>query len=904
MQDLQRRRAAVRELAERADHLEGLEALCRPAPGVALRLSAADDLGEALGDWALALVERNVRPLYERAWGWDAPRTRRELRAASSRYIVAWQRVPCPGCCGCRVGDVDGDVGDDVCCPMCEGGREAEEPVGFAMFRFEVQEVRPEDGWCVYLYELQLEEGARRMGLGTRLMRLVELVALRARAAYVRLTVFLENEAALALYRDKLGYSSAPQHQQHNQLILGPEVRHWRGDELKEWLRSAAGGRLQAIYADGVASAVPTGDALLRACAPNARPLPADKLPTARFAPLAAQVAALRQQACAVTLQRAWRMHAASNRMKASIERTNYRRCCAMEILSSEKKYLEQLCIITDQFMSPLPRDESVLTMAEIKLIFSDVAVIRAVSESVLESLQDRMLAWHHHQKIGDLFCEISDYLRVYTEYVKNYGQASALYSSMPESHPFKKFFEKQKKNVPEVFLRAPLTQFLITPVQRIPRYKLLLEDLLKHTWPEHVDYEDLAKAVSKINDIAEWVNENQKRYDRMEKMVGLQNSVTGLEEAHLQLLEASRQYVREGEVIEVIKKKLKRRYLMLFSDIAVLCDSKRNETSLFRKTNTTSKMQFMSKIDIATAFIKDVPDNDWLMNAFEICQQGKDPIVLCTEAAADKQLWLDDWTAAADKQRAHLKEMDEKTTKIAQVRADQARAILSQQYTSLRMRQAATSQSSSAAAAVSASASRISGGSEAPVPEPAPVQLPQVDASKMEERRQRRTSWAAKRGLTFFAMDVNEKWQVADEAQEALARLKEATRAADEARVARARSMAEKNKALLMQQFTARTGSLKASESATMTAQARAHQQQHQAQHQRQSEELMQRTISEGMLRTSAGAAGASPRGSHSQTPSLPARRPPPGYTPPGAPGARTSNPPPLPDSPFKRAT
>jgi hypothetical protein len=43
------------------------------------------------------------------------------------------------------------------------------------------------------------------------------------------------------------------------------------------------------------------------------------------------------------------------------------------------------------------------------------------------------------------------------------------------------------------------LESLLIKPVQRIPRYVLLLEDLLKNTWPSHRDYENIRSALEKI---------------------------------------------------------------------------------------------------------------------------------------------------------------------------------------------------------------------------------------------------------------------------------------------------------------------------------------------------------------------------------------------------------------------
>jgi len=53
-----------------------------------------------------------------------------------------------------------------------------------------------------------------------------------------------------------------------------------------------------------------------------------------------------------------------------------------------------------------------------------------------------------------------------------------------------------------------PFNSFLSLPIQRIPRYKLLMEALLKHTEESHPDYENLKKCLDQISVIAEEVNE------------------------------------------------------------------------------------------------------------------------------------------------------------------------------------------------------------------------------------------------------------------------------------------------------------------------------------------------------------------------------------------------------------
>lgn len=43
-------------------------------------------------------------------------------------------------------------------------------------------------------------------------------------------------------------------------------------------------------------------------------------------------------------------------------------------------------------------------------------------------------------------------------------------------------------------------------PVQRIPRYSMLLQDMVKNTWPHHADYESLTAALKTILELASYV--------------------------------------------------------------------------------------------------------------------------------------------------------------------------------------------------------------------------------------------------------------------------------------------------------------------------------------------------------------------------------------------------------------
>ena len=63
------------------------------------------------------------------------------------------------------------------------------------------------------------------------------------------------------------------------------------------------------------------------------------------------------------------------------------------------------------------------------------------------------------------------------------------------------------------------IESYLILPVQRIPRYYLLLEDFLLHTDTSHRDYNDLVKAVQMIKNIADYVNNRMKTLEHMNRV-------------------------------------------------------------------------------------------------------------------------------------------------------------------------------------------------------------------------------------------------------------------------------------------------------------------------------------------------------------------------------------------------
>ncbi|CAI7906181.1 unnamed protein product, partial [Closterium sp. NIES-54] len=77
--------------------------------------------------------------------------------------------------------------------------------VGFMHFRI----VEENEMASLYVYELQVEAEYQGMGIGSKLMRIAELMAKKCELEAIFLTVQKENKSARALYMEKLGFQTA-----------------------------------------------------------------------------------------------------------------------------------------------------------------------------------------------------------------------------------------------------------------------------------------------------------------------------------------------------------------------------------------------------------------------------------------------------------------------------------------------------------------------------------------------------------------------------------------------------------------------------------------------------------------------------------------------------------------------
>jgi len=239
------------------------------------------------------------------------------------------------------------------------------------------------------------------------------------------------------------------------------------------------------------------------------------------------------------------------------------------EIINSEKSYLRHLELVEEYFMNPI-RESGFLPNNVYAGIFGDILGIRQVNKELLTSME------HSTEQIGKVFLELAPYLKFYSTYANDFEKATKLVEEWMEKHKGFRALLANQESRPEV--QRKLNALLITPVQRIPRYKLLLDDIIKNTPRFHPDRSNLEEARTQIDAIAWHINDQIKEHENNELMINIQKSLQG---GLPKLIKPGRKLLRHGKLMKVNKSggHAQPRYFVLFTDMIMYCKLKGNTT-------------------------------------------------------------------------------------------------------------------------------------------------------------------------------------------------------------------------------------------------------------------------------------------------------------------------------------
>lgn len=300
-----------------------------------------------------------------------------------------------------------------------------------------------------------------------------------------------------------------------------------------------------------------------------------------------------------------------------AIERRDY---IVMEILKSERTYVENLTTLLCTYMVALKQiPESTLPSSLVMSIFSNAEEILPVNKQLLVELEKKWENWSPVQTIGDTIFKMTPFLKTYKNYTARYSEALTALRECEKNVKFQSITYKCT-----IICRFDLDALLIQPVQRIPRYNLLLADLLKNTDEAHPDFRNLEKSIEEMKNIAQYINESIQMNENRKKVIDIHNSLVSLP-PDLNLVEPHRIFVLQSVLTKVCRKQPKKFTFFLFSDVLLYADQSLGDRYRVHHVFYLSKCRFIDK---------------GLANTFDIVSEKKSFAVV-TKDSEEKDAWL-----------------------------------------------------------------------------------------------------------------------------------------------------------------------------------------------------------------------------------------------------------------------
>uniref|UniRef100_A0AAZ3SIV0 FYVE, RhoGEF and PH domain containing 1 n=1 Tax=Oncorhynchus tshawytscha TaxID=74940 RepID=A0AAZ3SIV0_ONCTS len=245
----------------------------------------------------------------------------------------------------------------------------------------------------------------------------------------------------------------------------------------------------------------------------------------------------------------------------------------ANELLHTEKAYVSRLYLLDQVFCSSLleeARSRSSFPLDVVMGIFSNICSIYCFHQQfLLPALEKRMAEWDVNPRIGDILQKLAPFLKMYGEYVKNFDRAMELVNTwMERSSQFKAIVHHIQRE--ERCGNLTLQHHMLEPVQRIPRYELLLKDYLHRLPGDHDDFKDAQKSLELIATAAEHSNTAIRKMERMRKLLKVYELLGGEED----IVNPTNELIKEGHILKLSAKNgtSQDRYLILFNDRLLYC--------------------------------------------------------------------------------------------------------------------------------------------------------------------------------------------------------------------------------------------------------------------------------------------------------------------------------------------
>ncbi|XP_058863005.1 proto-oncogene vav-like [Acipenser ruthenus] len=320
--------------------------------------------------------------------------------------------------------------------------------------------------------------------------------------------------------------------------------------------------------------------------------------------------------------------HDAPAETQQKITEVDKRQCCLQEIRQTEEKYTETLGSILNHFMKPLQR---FLQPSDIESIFINIEELYQTHSSLLEEVRSSILTFNA-DNLYQVFIKYKKRLLLYGAY------CSQVESSSKHLDKVASLREDVRMKLEECSKRAnngrfTLRDLLMVPMQRVLKYHLLLQELVKHT-TDATDKDNLRTALDAMRDLAQCVNEVKRDNEILRQITSFQLSIENMTQS---LALYGRPKI-DGELKICVDKRKQDRYAFLFDKAMLVC-----------KKKTSECMELKETIELQHYQLRDDPSGDkkWSHLFVLIDTYGQQSYDLYFKTKELKKKWLEQFEMA-----------------------------------------------------------------------------------------------------------------------------------------------------------------------------------------------------------------------------------------------------------------
>ncbi|XP_033647626.1 uncharacterized protein LOC117307082 isoform X2 [Asterias rubens] len=300
----------------------------------------------------------------------------------------------------------------------------------------------------------------------------------------------------------------------------------------------------------------------------------------------------------------------------------------AYEVLTTERTYVKNLYLIDQIFFARITQENQKHSWFPPTVpmeIFSNISTIyRLHSDVILCALEKQLKEWETNPCLGEVLKDNAHFLKLYSFYVGNFNHAMKQLNSWTSKVPKFAAAISELQRRPECGGLA-LQHHMLTPVQRIPRYELLLKEYLRKLPEDARDRPSAEKALGIISGAAKHSNDMMKSMEQFEKLLKINEKIEGED-----IIDPTRHLLKEGKIIKIANKSKdpQDRYIYLFNDILLCCEKKRL---------LTASASYKVKLKLEVDGMK-VLDSD---NCRFIIEGKTKSIELQTNTEEDREDWM-----------------------------------------------------------------------------------------------------------------------------------------------------------------------------------------------------------------------------------------------------------------------